>query len=67
MWQSGKKPLSSLECVKTPNLEIPISLLRCTCLLVLRSVQELKELYVLYPASIVLHNILVMIAFLLDL
>lgn len=67
MWQTGKKGPSSLECVKTPNLEIPISFLKCTCLGILRSVQELKEHYLLYLASIVLHNILVMIAILLDL
>lgn len=64
-WKKNKT--SSLEWVKPPELEMPISFLKCSCLCVLRSVQGLKGLNVLYLASIVLHNILVLIVFLLDL
>lgn len=63
MWQSGKNPPSSLECVKPPALEMPISFLKCTCLWVLRSVQGLKGPYILYLASVVFHNILVLVVF----
>lgn len=62
-----KKTQVPLECVQTPDLEMPVSFLKGTCLWILRSVQGLKGLYVLYLASIVLHNILVLIVFLLGL